>query len=148
MSLELQIEVGLLTLLSIILSGVVGMNRERIDHPAGLRTHILVGMGSCTFTILSVHAFGEGDPGRVASQILPGLGFLGAGAIIKQRGEIQGLTTAASLWATAAIGMAIGTGAWLLGIIIAVLIWAVLGFLWHFEVHILETKDHEKRDAE
>lgn len=147
MSLELQLEIGLMVLLSIVLSGLVGINRERIDHPAGLRTHILVGMGSCTFTILSVHAFGDGDPGRVASQILPGLGFLGAGAILKERGSIQGLTTAASLWATAAIGMAIGTGAWLLGVIVSVLIWGVLVFLRHFEVHVLETKAEDIRDA-
>ncbi len=146
MSLELQLEVGLLMLLSILLSALVGVNRERIDHPAGLRTHILVGMGSCAFTLVSVHAFGEGDPGRVASQILPGLGFLGAGAIIKQRGQVQGLTTAASLWSTASIGMALGTGAWLLAIIITLLIWGVLVFIWHFEVHILETKGNKENE--
>lgn len=140
MSLQLQIETAGLVLLSILLTGVIGVNREQHKHPAGLRTHVLVGMGACVFTILSRYAFPDGDPARVAAQVVSGLGFLGAGAILKERNDISGLTTAASLWATASIGMAVGTGAWLLGIMVTVLIWGVLVFLRQFEARVLDTK--------
>ena len=141
MSLEFQLELAATVLLSIVLSAIVGIDRERSDHPAGLRTHILVGMGSCVFTILSIHAFSGGDTSRVAAQIVSGLGFLGAGAILKDRGRVKGLTTAAGLWSTAAIGMAVGVGAWLLAIIVTVFIWIVLAWLQGFQKHLQPTKD-------
>ncbi len=125
-SLEDQLTIALQVILAGILSGLIGMDRERRGHDAGLRTHMLVGMGSCLFTGLSVLAFPGGDPGRVASQILPGLGFLGAGAILKQGANIQGLTTAASMWVTAAVGMGIGTGAWFAAICATLIIWFTL----------------------
>src|SRR5687768_11360764 len=103
MSLFVQAETFFLIMIAAFLSMIIGLDRERRDHPAGLRTHMLIGIGSCLFTILSVHAFSPGDPGRVASQILPGMGFLGAGAILKTRTDILGLTTAASVWSTAAV---------------------------------------------
>jgi putative Mg2+ transporter-C (MgtC) family protein len=140
MPLITQLESGGLILLALLLSAIIGLNRERSDHPAGLRTHILVGVGSCVFTLLSIFAFGNGDPGRVASQILPGLGFLGAGAILKQENTIVGITTAASLWATAAIGMSVGTGAWLLAILLTLSIWITLVVIRYFEVRVLATK--------
>lgn len=125
-SLEDQLTIALQVILAGILSGLIGMDRERRGHDAGLRTHMLVGMGSCLFTGLSVLAFPGGDPGRVASQILPGLGFLGAGAILKQGANIQGLTTAASMWVTAAVGMGIGTGAWFAAICATLIVWFTL----------------------
>lgn len=125
-SFEAQITIALQILLAGILSGLIGMDRERRGHDAGLRTHMLVGMGSCLFTGLSILAFPGGDPSRVASQILPGLGFLGAGAILKQGSNIQGLTTAASMWVTAAVGMGIGTGAWFAAICATLIIWFTL----------------------
>ena len=96
-----------------MLGATIGLEREIHDHPAGMRTHLLVSLGSGLFTVLSIFGFppAEGaplDPSRVAAQIVSGIGFLGAGAIIKDGFSVRGLTTAASLWATAGIGMAAG----------------------------------------
>ncbi len=97
--------------LSVLLASVVGWERERHGRPAGLRTHVLVAMGATLFTIASVHiARGGGDPGRIAAQIVSGIGFLGAGTIIHQGSVVRGLTTAATLWAVAGIGLAVGLG--------------------------------------
>jgi putative Mg2+ transporter-C (MgtC) family protein len=101
-------------LLAATLGALVGLEREIHDHPAGMRTHLLVSLGSAGFTVLSIAAFPSpgADPARVAAQIVTGIGFLGAGAILKEGLSIHGLTTAASLWVVAAIGMAAGAGAW------------------------------------
>lgn len=104
-----------------ILGGLVGLEREIHGRPAGFRTHLLVAMGSALFVVVSQEFYrlfgdfgGSGpvgvDPGRVAAQVVTGIGFLGAGAIIRERGAIRGLTTAACLWMTAAIGVACGVG--------------------------------------
>jgi putative Mg2+ transporter-C (MgtC) family protein len=110
----LQLEFMVRLLLAAALGAAVGLERERGDHPAGMRTHLLVSVGSAAFTILSIYAFTgpNGDTSRVAAQIVTGIGFLGAGAIIKEGPTVRGLTTAASLWVVAAIGMAAGAGAW------------------------------------
>lgn len=100
------------------LSGAIGLERELRDRAAGLRTHMLVGVGSALFTIVSAYAWGDFvlgsgatlDPTRVAAQIVTGIGFIGAGAIIRQGLSVRGLTTAAGLWVVAAIGMAAGAG--------------------------------------
>ncbi len=97
--------------LSGVLASVVGWERELHGRPAGLRTHVLVAIGATLFTIASVHiARGGGDPGRIAAQIVSGIGFLGAGTIIHQGSVVKGLTTAATLWAVAGIGLAVGLG--------------------------------------
>lgn len=141
MTLQQQAEAFFFIVLAGLLSMIVGLDRERQDHPAGLRTHMLVGIGACIFTILSRYAFGsDADSSRIASQILPGLGFLGAGAILKERKRIRGLTTAASMWATAAIGMAVGAGAWFLALAGTLTIYFVLVFLHRFERQVLNTK--------
>jgi putative Mg2+ transporter-C (MgtC) family protein len=103
-----------------VLGALVGLEREIHDHPAGMRTHLLVSLGSGGFTVLSIAAFPApgADPGRIAAQIVSGIGFLGAGAILKEGVTIRGLTTAASLWAVAAVGMAAGAGAWVVAITI------------------------------
>lgn len=95
---------------------VLGLEREVTGKAAGLRTHAMVGLGSAVFTALSIEAFGTADPSRVAAQIVSGIGFLGAGAIFRSGPLIKGLTTAAGLWAAAALGMAAGAGheAWAL----------------------------------
>ena len=131
LSLERQFIIALQLVFTAVLCVIIGWERERSHNEAGLRTHMLVGIGSCLFTALSIWGFpGDGtDTSRVASQILPGLGFLGAGAILKQGANIQGLTTAASMWVTAALGMAVGTGAWFLAICTALLVWFVLSVL-------------------
>src|SRR5690606_30481185 len=140
MSLQVQAETIVLLVIAAFLSMIIGLDRERRDRPAGLRTHMLVGVGACLFTLLSIHAFPGGDPGRVASQILPGIGFLGAGAILKQRRDVTGLTTAASVWATAAVGMSVGTGAWLLALAATLTIWVILVVVSKTEHHHLKTK--------
>jgi len=103
-------------LLSTILGGAIGWEREHAGKPAGLRTNILICMAAALLTDLSVtvaeSASAVADPGRIAAQIVTGMGFLGAGTIIQSRGHVTGLTTAATLWVVAAIGMAIGFGAW------------------------------------
>ncbi len=103
---------------AVILGGAIGLERERQDKPAGFRTIILIALGACIFTIIS-HTGGKGvgDPGRIAAQVVSGIGFLGAGAIIHERGSVVGLTTAATVWAAAAIGMATGFGEYGLAII-------------------------------
>jgi len=110
----LQVDLFIRLLIAAVLGAAIGIEREARDQPAGIRTHMLVSVGSATFTVLSIFAFAApgADPGRVAAQIVSGIGFLGAGAIIKYGVNVRGLTTAASLWAVAGVGMAAGAGAW------------------------------------
>ncbi len=102
-------------LLATFLAGLIGFEREATGKSAGLRTHAMVGFGAALFTVVSLAGFSEGDPGRVAAQIVTGIGFLGAGAIWRSEDRVRGLTTAAGLWAAAAIGMGIGAGLIALG---------------------------------
>lgn len=103
-------------LLAIILGFAIGFEREITNKWAGLRTHMLVCLGSCIFTLLSIHAFPifahspQADPARIAAQILTGIGFIGGGTVLRHGSSIYGLTTAATLWITASIGMACGCG--------------------------------------
>ncbi len=109
------------------LGGAVGIERELADQPAGLRTHMLLSLGACLFTVISAYAFGGGaDPSRLAAQIVTGIGFLGGGAILRHGASIRGLTTAASIWATCALGVAVGTGRYVLSIGATLLILATL----------------------
>lgn len=95
-------------LLSAVLSGFIGLEREWRNKAAGFRTHVLVGMGTTLLTILSVQAFPAGDPSRIAAQVVTGIGFIGAGVILHRGYLVRGLTTASTLWMTMAIGMAVG----------------------------------------
>lgn len=104
------------------LGAIIGLEREIHEHPAGMRTHLLVAVGSAGFTILSISAFPGGDAGRVAAQIVSGIGFLGAGAILKEGANVRGLTTAASLWTVAAVGMAAGAGSWWVAVATTVIV--------------------------
>jgi len=118
-------------LLRLVLAAVagafVGLDREIRHKPAGLRTNAIVATGAAMFTIVGILAFGEGDPGsRVAAQIVTGVGFLGAGAIIQQRAGVEGLTTAAGIWGAAAVGMAFGAGLYILGLGGAILLMILL----------------------
>jgi putative Mg2+ transporter-C (MgtC) family protein len=128
----LELEFVLRLLLSAVLAGAVGLEREISDQPAGFRTHMLVSLGACLFALVSAYSV-EGlfdgdrpvgvrfDPTRIAAQIVTGIGFLGAGAIIRYGMSVRGLTTAASLWVVAAIGMAVGFGGYLLASVTAVI---------------------------
>ena len=121
---------------ALVLGGIIGWERELQHQPAGFRTHALVGLGSALFTVVSIFAFTGPvvDPSRIAAQIVSGIGFLGAGAILKldQEREIQGLTTAAGIWMTAAIGVAVGLGSLgvaLLSTVFTLVILALAGLL-------------------
>lgn len=124
-------------LLAAGLGGAIGLERELRDHEAGFRTHLLVSLGSCAFTLVSAYGWTDWtfstpqgvvfDPTRIAAQIVTGIGFLGAGAIIVRGINVRGLTTAATLWVVAAIGMAAGTGYYTVGIGAAVLVLVSLG---------------------
>jgi putative Mg2+ transporter-C (MgtC) family protein len=110
---ELRLELLLQLLLAVLLGGLVGVEREIKGKPAGLRTNVLICVGATLFTVLSLHvAEGRGDPGRIAAQIIPGVGFIGAGTILHMRGAVTGLTSAATIWVVAAIGMALGLRAY------------------------------------
>ena len=123
-------------LVSLALGTVVGWERQVGRKPAGLRTHALVCMGSTLFVLLTVHAasdYGGGtvDPTRIIHGVVTGVGFLGAGSILRQEGFVHGLTTAASIWIVAAIGVAVGVHAWSLAITGTVLALVVLeGYRW------------------
>jgi putative Mg2+ transporter-C (MgtC) family protein len=123
-----QLELSARLIVAAGLGALIGLEREIHGHPAGIRTHMLVALGSGIFTILSIHGFGqEVDPGRVdptriAAQIVSGIGFLGAGAILKDGIVIRGLTTAASLWATSAVGLGAGAGEYVVAFVGATII--------------------------
>lgn len=104
-------EIFLRLLMAAACGGLIGLERERGDRPAGFRTYILVSLGAALFTLLSLLAFPGSDPARVAAQVVVGIGFLGAGVIVIYGGtHVVGITTAATMWATAAVGMAAGAG--------------------------------------
>jgi putative Mg2+ transporter-C (MgtC) family protein len=129
MTLEDQALTSFYLVIAAFLSMLIGLDRERLDKSAGLRTHMLVGVGACLFTILSAKAFDAADTSRVAANIVVGIGFLGAGVIYKSGGRVHDLTTAASIWITAAVGMAVGVGAWFLAIAATVTVWLILDTL-------------------
>jgi putative Mg2+ transporter-C (MgtC) family protein len=114
-------------LLAAVFGGAVGAERELADQPAGLRTHMLLTIGACLFTLISAYGFGgPADPSRLAAQIVTGIGFLGGGAIVRHGLTVRGVTTAASIWATTSIGVAIGAGRYLLSFGGTVLVVATL----------------------
>ena len=108
--------VALRLLLSLALGGLIGLERESRHQPAGLRTHILITLGSTLIMLVSIYIpqtfqnFRNGDPGRMAAQVVSGIGFLGAGAIFRLGANVRGLTTAATIWVSAAVGLAVGAG--------------------------------------
>jgi putative Mg2+ transporter-C (MgtC) family protein len=151
-----DVDVALRLLAAVGLGGAVGLERELSDQPAGLRTHITVALGAALFGVMSVHGFDayvqlransnyQIDVTRVASQVVVGVGFLGAGAILKEGLSIRGLTTAASLWATAAIGLAVGLGSYLAATITTALL--VLSFVG-LRAPRRWTHQHLRRDRE
>ena len=123
---------------AMILGGIVGLEREYRAKDAGFRTHFLVAIGSALFTLISMYGFADGvkDTSRVAAQVVSGIGFLGAGIIVFQRNVIRGLTTAAGLWVTAAIGMACGVGQFYMAVLVTLLILIGLEVLNRFIPHI------------
>ena len=126
-------------LLAMVLGFAIGFERELTNKWAGLRTHMLVCMGSCIFTLLSIHAFPvfahspQADPARIAAQVLTGIGFIGGGTVLKHGSAIYGLTTAAALWITASIGMACGCGFNSLAVVSTIIVVSVLVLIRIFE---------------
>ncbi|HEX8026433.1 MAG TPA: MgtC/SapB family protein [Candidatus Limnocylindrales bacterium] len=137
-----QVELSARLVLAAGIGALIGLEREIHGHPAGIRTHMLVALGSAIFTVLSIHGFGQDtdpsrvDPTRIAAQIVSGIGFLGAGAILKDGIVIRGLTTAASLWATSAVGLGAGAGEYVVaivgGAIILVSLWPINALVERF----------------
>ena len=116
--------------LAAILGGAIGLEREYRHKPAGLRTNMLIALGSALFSILSVElGAGAGSPDRIAAQVVTGIGFLGAGAILRSGDHIHGLTTAATIWVNAAIGMAAGLGSYTVATVAAAITLVVLAVL-------------------
>ncbi len=124
----IEVTIVLRLLLATALGAIIGYQRERAGKPAGLRTHTLICLGAALFTVASLYGFGlASDPARVAAGVVAGIGFLGAGAILHREGGIvEGLTTAATIWAVAAIGLAAGAGLYLVSTAATVLMLIVL----------------------
>ena len=123
-------------MLAALLGGLVGLERELSHKPAGLRTNMLICLGAALFTIISTEstrAFGAGDPTRIAAQIIPGIGFIGAGVVIRERGTIIGITSAATIFMVASIGMAVGSGLIVTAIFSALLLLGCLVVLGNIE---------------
>jgi len=122
-----EAEMVLRLLLAAALGAAIGYQRERAGKPAGLRTHILISLGAALFTVASTYGFGVADPSRIAAGVVAGIGFLGAGAIMHRNGGIvEGLTTAATIWAVAAIGLAAGAGLYIISVVTAAIVFIVL----------------------
>lgn len=139
--------------LAALLGGIIGIEREWRGRPAGFRTNILIAIGSCLFTILSIEGFplrgNAQDTARIAAQVVSGIGFLGAGALLQTRNKTKGMTTAATIWLVAAIGMAAGVGAYFLAIFTTLLTAAVLQLLLPIS-EILERQGrlHKRKDEQ
>ena len=139
-------------LISFILSTVVGIERETHNQPAGLRTHILISIGATVVMLISIYIpqtfteFQNGDPGRIAAQVVSGIGILGAGAILKFGADVKGLTTAASIWVMAAIGLAIGAGLYSASLIGVAVVLFALTAMDLFEKRIFNERSLRKID--
>ncbi len=132
-------------MLAMIFGGAIGLQRERRERPAGLRTHTLVCLGSTVFTLVSYlgfTSFAGVDASRIAAGIVTGIGFIGAGVIFRQGPLVKGVTTAASIWIVAAIGVSLGVKLYYLAIIAAVLGFLILSILKSFESRIIRTPNY------
>lgn len=126
--------------LAIIFGGLIGFQRERHERPAGLRTHSLVCLGATVFTLVSYLGFSQAagiDASRIAAGVVTGIGFIGAGAIFRQGTLVKGVTTAASIWISAAIGVALGTRLYYLAVIVTVFGLIILSFLKNLEDRVI-----------
>lgn len=142
-----ELEIVLRLLLAAVLGGIIGLERETVNKAAGFRTHTLVSVGSSLIMIVSISIFLEFsyrtniDPGRIAAQVVSGIGFLGAGAIMRSGANIKGLTTAATLWVVAGIGLAVGSGAYLAAFVTTLIVYISLVYLFKIENAV----SHKKR---
>lgn len=133
------------SVLAIIFGGLIGLQRERHERPAGLRTHALVCLGATVFTLVSYLGFSSSatlDTSRIAAGVVTGIGFIGAGVIFRQGILVKGVTTAASIWISAAIGLALGTKLYYLAIVATIIGLVVLSFLKYLESRIIHMPLH------
>lgn len=140
------LEYALRLVLSLIAGGAIGLERERNSKGAGLRTHILIAVGSTLLMLLSITVAtkaGSADPGRIAAQVVSGIGFIGAGTIMRFGGNVRGLTTAASIWIVAALGLAIGGGLYFLALVAVLLTLFTLTVLHQIERHIFTDRTYK-----
>jgi putative Mg2+ transporter-C (MgtC) family protein len=140
-------------LVALLLSGLIGFERELKNHSAGFRTHILVGVGSCLMMVLSLYGFDtyieqygniRFDPARIPSYVISGIGFLGAGTIMVYGGTIRGLTTAASIWTVAGLGLVVGAGMYAVAVFTTLIILLSLVFLNNFEKLFTKNKNKNR----
>ncbi len=130
-------------LLAVLIGGVIGLEREAINRPAGLRTHILVCVASALIMDVNIKlivGYVNADPVRMGAQVISGMGFLGAGTIIKEGVTVKGLTTAAGLWSVACLGLVIGAGYYMLALFAVVVMWITLKVFSRFETRINKSK--------
>jgi len=138
-----QFEIFIQLFLAVVLGGLVGIERSLVHKTAGLRTFALVSLGSAAFTIVSQLAFANGqyvgfDPSRIASQIVVGIGFLAGGVIIFSNNRLQGLTTSAGIWVSAAIGLAVGVKLYALAAFVTILTLCIFGLFYAIEQRLVE----------
>jgi putative Mg2+ transporter-C (MgtC) family protein len=127
MEMQTQLTLGIRLLIAVLLGGAIGLERERRGHDAGLGTFALVTLGACAFSMVSDLVFSaSSDNTRIASGVVEGIGFLGAGIILHGRGGVSGLTTAAALWASAAVGMLVGYGLYVLAVLMTIAVIIIL----------------------
>lgn len=132
-----------------ILGGLIGLERESLNRPAGLRTYTLVSVGSALAMIVSLDMYFQyyqtvnADPGRIAAQVVSGIGFLGAGTIMREGATVRGLTTAAGLWVVACIGLAVGAGLYLPAVVTTILILFILIYFIRFEERFTGMREYK-----
>ena len=132
---EIEALMALRALIAALLGAFIAWEREQHGREAGVRTYAAVSLGACVFGLVSAHVVGASDPTRIAAGVVTGVGFLGAGVILREQGRVAGLTTAATIWATASVGLAIAYGMYLLGTLTALIIFGLLALhhlpAWH-----------------
>ena len=150
---NLEILMAARAIIATLLGALIGWERERHGREAGVRTYGAVAAGACVFGLVSSHVSGSADPARIAAQVVTGVGFLGAGVILREQGRVTGLTTAATIWATAAVGLAIAYGMYILGSLAALIVFALLA-VHHFpgwkrlkDSHELPLANPEKEES-
>jgi putative Mg2+ transporter-C (MgtC) family protein len=133
---QLETLMAVRTTVAALLGALIGWEREQHGREAGIRTYAAVSVGACAFGLISAHVEGATDLTRIAAGVVTGIGFLGAGVILHERGRIMGLTTAATLWSTASVGLAIAYGMYVLGVLTALIVFALLAAhhlpRWHW----------------
>lgn len=123
---NLELLMAARTIFAVALGGFIGWERQWHGHEAGIRTYGAVSLGACVFALISTHVVGGNNPHVISAGVVTGIGFLGAGVILRENGQINGLTTAATLWSTGSVGLAAGYGMYLLSSLTAVIIFGLL----------------------